>query len=82
VDQDQEVVLTILRLPWGLIFQGCLRRKCIECYYADLEVTGNDVQWYLSAEGDSALNTNTVLMDETIYYADQSKPNNYCHIKD
>ena len=74
----QEVTVTILGAPIGLNFQGVCVEDQLDATIADLEVTGNDVQWYLSAIGGSPLDMSTVLLDETIYYADQSNPTSNC----
>jgi hypothetical protein len=39
---------------------------------ADLEVDGENIQWYETETGDTPLNMNTVLVDNTTYYAAQS----------
>jgi hypothetical protein len=39
---------------------------------ADLNVEGENIQWYETAEGDTPLNMDTVLVDDTTYYAAQS----------
>ncbi len=74
----QGVTVTILNAPIGLNFQGVCVEDPLEATIADLEVIGNDVQWYLMSSGGSPLGSNTVLTDETIYYADQSNPNGDC----
>jgi hypothetical protein len=46
------------------------------CYSAtinDLVLTGNNLQWYLSATGGTALPSNTNLINNTIYYASQTQ---------
>ena len=74
----QEVILTVLGPPVGANFQGVCVENANEATIANLNVTGNDVQWYLSESGGSTLDTDTVLNDETIYYADQSNPTTNC----
>ncbi|MEH6538173.1 MAG: gliding motility-associated C-terminal domain-containing protein [Psychroserpens sp.] len=73
-----EVIVTILGAPIGLNFQGVCVENSQDATILDLEVIGNDVQWYLSTIGGSPLDINTILMDETIYYADQSSPTTNC----
>ena len=64
--------------PTGQNFQGvCLDDPSLATV-ADLNAVGNDVQWYLTASGGIALNINTVLIDDTIYYADQANPDTGC----
>ena len=64
--------------PTGQNFQGvCLDDPSLATV-ADLDATGNDVQWYLSPSGGLPLLDSTVLIDDTIYYADQANPDTGC----
>ena len=72
------VDVTIYSAPMGQNFQGvCLDDPSLATI-ADLVAVGNDVQWYLTASGGSPLDISTVLIDDTIYYADQANPDTGC----
>jgi len=73
-----EVTVTIVGAPLGLNFQGVCVENPEDATIIDLEVVGNDVQWYLTPIGGSPLDVNSVLLDETIYYVDQSNPTTNC----
>ncbi len=64
--------------PDGQNFQGVCLDNPTNATVGDLVATGNDVQWYLQPSGGAALNDNTILLDNTLYYADQSNPNTGC----
>ncbi|MDT0559302.1 hypothetical protein RM697_11615, partial [Ichthyenterobacterium sp. W332] len=74
----EAVLVNILGPPTGLNFQGVCVENALEATLEDLEAFGNDVQWYLTPSGGTALNITTVLTDNTIYYADQSSPFTGC----
>jgi gliding motility-associated-like protein len=64
--------------PTGQNFQGiCLDDPSLATV-ADLIAVGNDVQWYLTQVGGVSLDDSTVLIDDTIYYADQANPDSSC----
>ncbi|EDP72003.1 hypothetical protein FBALC1_12917 [Flavobacteriales bacterium ALC-1] len=72
------VDVTIYGAPTGQNFQGvCLDDPSLATV-GDLIAIGNDVQWYLTASGGLPLNSSTVLIDDTIYYADQANPDTGC----
>lgn len=72
------VDVIIYRAPTGSNFQGiCLDDPSLATV-ANLSATGNDVQWYLTASGGTALPETTSLIDDTIYYADQANPDTGC----
>ncbi|WP_225035431.1 gliding motility-associated C-terminal domain-containing protein [Winogradskyella sp. SM1960] len=72
------VDITISGPPEGENFQGvCLDDPSLATV-SDLEAIGNDVQWYLSSSGGTPLNEDDVLMDNTIYYADQASLDGSC----
>jgi len=72
------VDIIIYGSPIGNNFQGvCLDDPSLATV-ADLVAVGNDVQWYLSPSGGSPLISTTVLIDDTIYYADQANPDSGC----
>jgi hypothetical protein len=68
----QAVEVNILGPPLGLNFQGVCVEDANDATIADLEAFGNDVQWYFSPSGGIPINSGAILMDGTIYYADQS----------
>ncbi len=64
--------------PIGDNFQGVCLDDATLATVSSLEATGNDVQWYLSPYGGTPLNDYDILMDDTIYYADQASPDGSC----
>ncbi|WP_458627447.1 T9SS type B sorting domain-containing protein [Winogradskyella sp. PC D3.3] len=72
------VDITIYGPPIGDNFQGvCLDDPSLATV-GNLVAAGNDVQWYLSPTGGTPLNDTDILMDNTIYYADQASPDGSC----
>ncbi|OMP30759.1 gliding motility-associated C-terminal domain-containing protein [Mangrovimonas sp. DI 80] len=74
----QQVTVIIYGAPIGFNFQGVCVETPEDATISDLIAIGNDVQWYLSFSGGTPLADTTVLMDNTIYYADQANPNTGC----
>ncbi|WP_034059995.1 hypothetical protein [Lacinutrix jangbogonensis] len=72
------VIVNIIGPPIGLNFQGVCVEALNEATISDLVVSGNDIQWYLTPTGGTALNPNSIIIDTTIYYADQSNPVSGC----
>lgn len=64
--------------PSGQNFQGVCLDDNTNATIGDLVAIGNDVQWYLQPSGGVALSENTILIDNTLYYADQANPNTGC----
>ncbi|MBC2844755.1 gliding motility-associated C-terminal domain-containing protein [Winogradskyella flava] len=64
--------------PVGQNFQGVCFDDPSLATVADLVALGNDVQWYLTASGGTPLNGSDILIDDTIYYADQANPDSGC----
>jgi gliding motility-associated-like protein len=64
--------------PVGSNFQGICLDDPTLATVADLDATGNDVQWYLTPTGGLPLDPTTILIDEAIYYADQANPDTGC----
>src|SRR5690606_25257208 len=58
------VTVSILGPPTGLNFQGVCVDQPEDATLADLNLTGNNIQWYSTSIGGSPLNINTVLTDE------------------
>jgi hypothetical protein len=74
----QPVFVNILGPPTGPNFQGVCVENASLATIQDLIAFGNDIQWYTASVGGSPLAPTTVLVDETIYYADQSSPLTGC----
>jgi hypothetical protein len=72
------VVVTIYGPPTGLNFQG----RCVDfpeqATVATLVASGNNVQWYNVPNGGTPLPLSTVLVPNTIYYANQENPDTGC----
>ena len=74
----ERVDVIIYSAPTGQNFQGVCLDDPTLATVADLVAVGNDVQWYLSPSGGIPLNDTTVLIDNTLYYADQANPDTGC----
>ena len=74
----QRVDVIIYGPPIGQPFQGVCLDDATVATIADLVVTGNDVQWYLTQSGGVPLSDTTVLVDNSFYYADQANPDTGC----
>ncbi|WP_299124147.1 gliding motility-associated C-terminal domain-containing protein [uncultured Winogradskyella sp.] len=74
----QRVDVIIYGPPTGQNFQGVCLDDPTLATVADLQATGNDVQWYLSPSGGVPLSDSTILIDDTLYYADQANPDTGC----
>ena len=72
------VDVVIYKAPMGDPFQGFFLDDPTLATVGDLVATGNNVQWYLSASGGIPLNDSDILIDDTIYYADQENPDTGC----
>jgi len=71
----QRVVVTIVSAP---VVQPRTQGFCEESTISDLQAIGNMVQWYAAPNGGSPLNPNTILVDNTLYYASQISPITGC----
>ncbi|TXD82804.1 gliding motility-associated C-terminal domain-containing protein [Subsaximicrobium wynnwilliamsii] len=74
----QRVDVIIFGPPSGQNFQGVCLDNPSNATVADLVANGNDVRWYSAPAGGTALSSSAVLMDNSIYYADQANPNSGC----
>ena len=72
------VDVTIYGPPIGNNFQGVCVSGSNVATVSDLIAAGNDVQWYLTPSGGLSLNNSDILIDNTIYYADQASPDGSC----
>ncbi|RZJ67416.1 MAG: gliding motility-associated C-terminal domain-containing protein [Flavobacterium sp.] len=72
------VIVTIYGPPTGLNFQGVCVDNAANATIANLQATGNNVEWYNSPGSVTPLPSTTVLTDNTIYYASQTNPNTGC----
>ncbi|RAJ27746.1 gliding motility-associated-like protein [Gelidibacter algens] len=74
----QRVDVTIYGPPIVLGYQGVCVDDVSEATISDLFANGNDVRWYTTSTGGTALAGTTILSDNTYYYADQSNPFTGC----
>jgi gliding motility-associated-like protein len=74
----QRVDVIIYGPPDGLNFQGFCLDESNVATIADLIATGNNVQWYPTQSGGVPLPDSTILIDNSIYYADQENPDTGC----
>jgi len=74
----QQVVVTIYSAPTGQNFQGVCVDSPSQATIANLIANGNNVEWYLTPGGGTALPPSTVLTNNTIYYAGQTNPFTGC----
>ncbi|MBU2920125.1 hypothetical protein KO504_02105, partial [Winogradskyella psychrotolerans] len=72
------VDITIYGPPVGNNFQGVCIDDPTMATVSSLIATGNDVQWYLTPSGGLPLDDSTILIDDTLYYADQASPDGSC----
>ncbi|MEO6348388.1 MAG: hypothetical protein ABIO60_10820, partial [Aquaticitalea sp.] len=72
------VDVVIYGAPTGLSFQGVCVDSPNDATIADLIANGNDIKWYTVPNGGTALSPTTILMDNTLYYVNQSNPNTGC----
>ncbi|WP_366927245.1 gliding motility-associated C-terminal domain-containing protein [Flavobacterium sp.] len=72
------VNVVIYTKPTGLNFQGVCVDNPVNATIANLQATGNNIQWYTTPTGGAPLAPTTVLNDNTFYYASQTNPNTGC----
>ena len=72
------VVVTVYSAPTGQNFQGVCVDFPSQATIASLIAIGNNVQWYNVPVGGSPLPSTTVLIPNTIYYANQTNPDTGC----
>ncbi|MBP6584628.1 MAG: hypothetical protein KA215_03080, partial [Flavobacterium sp.] len=72
------VVVTVYSAPTGQNFQGVCVDFPSQATIASLIAVGNNVQWYNVPVGGSPLPSTTVLIPNTIYYANQTNPDTGC----
>ena len=74
----QAVLVKIYGAPIGSPFYvNCVENET-DVTVANLTATGNNIKWYNQPTGGIALPSNTVLTDETFYYASQTNPATGC----
>jgi gliding motility-associated-like protein len=73
-----QVTVSILGPPNGQNFQGFCIDDTETVTLADLNATGNDVQWYDSPASTTPLPLTTELSDGDTFYADQLNPDTGC----
>lgn len=71
----QRVVVTIVSAP---VVQPRTQGFCEESTISDLQALGNMVKWYAAPNGGLPLDPNTILVDNTFYYASQISPITGC----
>lgn len=71
----QRVVASVVSAP---VVQPRTQGFCEESTISDLQAIGNMVQWYAAPSGGSPLNPNTIITDNTLYYASQINPVTGC----
>lgn len=71
----QRVVASVVSAP---VVQPRTQGFCEESTISDLQAVGNMVQWYAALSGGSPLNPNTIITDNTLYYASQINPITGC----
>jgi len=74
----QEVTVTIYLAPTGQNFQGVCVDNASQATIGSLIAVGNNIQWYTTPSGGSALASTTILNNNTIYYASQTNPVTGC----
>ena len=76
----QSVVVTIYTAPTGANFQGVCVTSLSQAVQTNpqFNITGNNLQWYTTPSGGSALPLATILNDNTIYYISQTNPATGC----
>ncbi len=74
------VTVTIYSAPTGSFFQGVCVATLAEATFNNpqIQVFGNNIQWYASNSSPTPLPMNTILSDNTIYYASQTNPETGC----
>ncbi|MDD2987222.1 hypothetical protein, partial [Flavobacterium sp.] len=73
-----QVFVSVFSAPTGQNFQGVCVDFPSQATIASLIAVGNNVQWYNVPVGGSPLLPTTVLIPNTIYYANQTNPNTGC----
>ncbi len=76
----QPVFVTIYNAP-GTDVGGisiCVINNPNQATIGSLALSGNNIKWYLMPFGGSSLPSNTVVFNNTIYYASQTNPNTGC----
>lgn len=74
----ESVLVKIYSAPMGSPFYVNCVKNANDVTVANLSATGNNVKWYNQSTGGTALPSNTVLVDETFYYASQTNPVTGC----
>jgi hypothetical protein len=76
----QSVTVTIYSAPTGANFQGVCVTSLNQATPSNPQfvIIGNNLQWYTSPTGGTALLPTTILNDNTIYYISQTNPDTGC----
>lgn len=78
INTTQPVTVEIYTAPIGLNFQGVCKESADNATVADLVLTGNNIQWYDVPEGGTPLSLNSIVYNDTMYYASQTNPHTGC----
>jgi len=71
-------VVTIYTKPIGSSFQGICVENVNDATVANLTAVGNNVKWYSVPKLGTPIPLNTILTDNTLYYASQTNPDTGC----
>lgn len=74
----ESVTVTVYGEPTGQNFQGVCVDNANDATVADLIAVGNNVQWYMVAEGGTPISSTTILNSGSIYFAGQTNPDTGC----
>ncbi|MFC4511014.1 hypothetical protein ACFO28_11900, partial [Flavobacterium buctense] len=76
----QSVTVTIYSAPTGANFQGVCVTSLSQATPSNPQfvINGNNLQWYTSPTGGTAISSSTILNDNTIYYISQTNPDTGC----
>ncbi|NNT72514.1 T9SS type B sorting domain-containing protein [Flavobacterium sp. IMCC34852] len=76
----QSVTVTIYSAPTGANFQGVCVTSLSQATPSNPQfvIFGNNLQWYTTPSGGTALSPTAILNDNTIYYISQTNPDTGC----
>ena len=72
------VTVVIYGAPTAPNFQGICVGDLSEATVSNLVAVGNNIQWFLSPLGGFPLDPNTPLVNNTLYFAEQTNPDTGC----
>jgi hypothetical protein len=76
----QGVIVTVYSAPTGANFQGVCVTSLSQATPSNPQfvIFGNNLQWYTTPAGGTAISNSTILTDNTIYYISQTNPDTGC----